>query len=80
MDKVDILDLVSCDALHDLFLNKLLFLCVCPTCPLKTLWEKKKLLVTSNFSFSHRVFYPLGEISAIFIKFKIVVCKLFEFA
>ena len=24
---------------------------------LKTLWEKKKLLVTSNFSFSHNVFH-----------------------
>ena len=24
---------------------------------LKTLWEKEKLLVTSNFSFSHSVFY-----------------------
>ena len=24
----------------------------------KTLWEKEKLLVTSNFSFSHRGFYP----------------------
>ena len=24
---------------------------------LKTLWEKEKLLVTSNFSFSHNVFY-----------------------
>ena len=28
--------------------NRLLF---------KTLWEKKKLLITSNFSFSHNVFY-----------------------
>ena len=27
---------------------------------LKTLWEKEKLFVTSNFSFSHSVFYPLG--------------------
>ena len=27
---------------------------------LKTLWEKEKLLVTSNFSFSHCVFYPFG--------------------
>ena len=27
---------------------------------LKTLWEKEKLLVTSNFSFSHSVFNPLG--------------------
>ena len=29
----------------------------------KTLWEKDKLLVTSNFSFSHSVFYALGELS-----------------
>ena len=27
---------------------------------LKTLWEKGKLLVKSNFSFSHSVFYPFG--------------------
>ena len=26
----------------------------------KTLWEKEKLLVTSNFSFSHTVFKRLG--------------------
>ena len=26
---------------------------------LKTLWEKEKLLVTSNFSFSHNVFYSI---------------------
>ena len=25
----------------------------------ETLWEKKKLLVTTNFSFSHSVFYPV---------------------
>ena len=40
---------------------------------------KEKLLVTSNFSFSHSVFYPLGDLSAFFIKLKIVVCKLFQF-
>ena len=40
---------------------------------------KGKLLVTSNFSFSHSVFYPPGELSGIFIKFEIVVCKLFQF-
>ena len=28
---------------------------------LKTLWEKEKLLVTSNFSFSHSVFKRLKE-------------------
>ena len=38
-----------------------------------------KTLVTSNFSFSHSVSYPFGELSAIFIKFEIVVCKLFQF-
>ena len=37
---------------------------------------KEKLLVTSNFSFTRSVFYPFGELSAIFIEFKIVVCKL----
>ena len=34
------------------------FLRVCSTSLLKTLWEKEKLLVTSNFSFSRSVFYP----------------------
>ena len=40
----------------------------------KTLWEKEKLLVMSNFSFSHSFFYP-----AMLSKFQIVVCKLFQF-
>ena len=61
------------------FPNKPLILCVCLTSLLKTAWEKKKLLVTSNFFFSHSVFYPFGEFSTIFTKFKIVVCKLFQF-
>ena len=39
------------------FPNKPWFLRVCSTSLLKTLWEKEKLLVTSNFSFSHSVFY-----------------------
>ena len=58
------------------FPNKPLFLHVYSTSLLKTLWEKEKLLVTSNFSFSHSIFYPFGELSSTFIKFKIVVCKL----
>ena len=45
----------------------------------KTPWEKEKLLVSSNFSFYHSVFYPFGELYAIFIKLKIVFCKLLEF-
>ena len=59
------------------FQNMLRFLRVCSTSLLKTMWEKEKSLVTSNFSFSHSVFYPFGELSTIFIKFEIVVCKLF---
>ena len=48
-------------------------------CLLKTLWEKEKLLMMSNFSSSHSNFYLFSELSAIFIKFKIVVCKLSQF-
>ena len=49
------------------------FLRVCRMSLMKTLQEKEKLLITSNFSFSHGVFYPFGELSAIFIQFDIVV-------
>ena len=42
------------------FPNKPWFLRVCSTSLLKSLREKEKLLVTSNFSFSHSVFYPFG--------------------
>ena len=52
------------------FPNNPWFLRVFSTSPLKTLREKEKLLVTSNFSFSHSVFYPFGKLSAIFIYFK----------
>ena len=42
------------------FPNKPWFLRVCSRDLLKTLREKEKLLVTSNFSFSHSVFYLFG--------------------
>ena len=61
------------------FPHKPWFICVYSTSLLKTLWEKEKLLVTSNFSFSHSVFYPFLELSIIFIKFEFVVCKPFQF-
>ena len=61
------------------YLVKPWFLPVCNSSLLKTLWEKEKLLLTSNFSFSHCVFYPFDELSAIFIQVEIVVCKHFEF-
>ena len=41
---------------------------------LSCLWQKEKLHLTSNFSFSHSVFYHFGELS-VFIKFLILVCK-----
>ena len=50
------------------FPNKPWLLCVCSTSLLKTLWEKEKLLMMSNFSFSHGVSYPIGELSAIVVK------------
>ena len=40
--------------------------------------NRRKLLITSNFSFSHIVFYAFGELSIICINLKIVVCKLFQ--
>ena len=51
------------------FPNKPWFLHVRSTYLLKSLWKKEKLLITSNFSFSHSFFYPLGELSAIFHQF-----------
>ena len=61
------------------FPNKPWLLRVCSTSLLKTLWEKEKLLIMSNFSFFHSVFYQFGELSAIFITFEVVVCKVFQF-
>ena len=64
-------------ALINPFPNKPWFLRVCRASLLKTLRETKKLLVMSNFSFYYSVFYPLEELSSMFIKFENVVCKLF---
>ena len=71
----------SCQYEHvfNSFPNKPWFSCVCSISHLKKLQEKEKLLVTSNFSFSHSVFYPFGELLTIFIKFIIDVFKLFQF-
>ena len=51
------------------------FLRVCSLSLLKTLWEK----ATSNFSFSHCVFYLFHKTFCHSIKFEIVVCKTFQF-
>ena len=61
------------------FTNKPWFLRVCSTSLLKTLREKENCSKRlRQFLFSHSIFKPYGKPSAIFIKFEIVVCKLFE--
>ena len=69
--------------LHTLILNpfpnKPLFFTCLQNKSFRPMWEKEKLLVMSNFSFSHSVFYLFGELSAIIIEFRIVICKLFQF-
>ena len=40
--------------------------------------EFLQAILTSNFSFSHSVCYQFGELHAIFTKFEIIVCKLFQ--
>ena len=67
------------------FPNKPWFLLVCGISPLKTLWEKEKLLITSNlfitsnFSFS-QCFLIVWKTFLSFSsnKYEIVVCKLFQ--
>ena len=46
------------------FPNKHWFLPVWGRSLLKTLWQKAKLLVTNNLSFSHNVFYPIWYLLA----------------
>ena len=62
------------DCCFNPFPNKPWFLHVCST--LKTLGKGE---IACNFSFSHSVIYPFGELPVIFIRFKILVSKLFHF-
>ena len=79
------------ETLHFLFKSYLLFanpLTLFQTSPgfyesaetsyLKTLWEKEKLLVMSNFSLSHSVFNPFGEFFAIFVIFEMLSANAFS--
>ena len=60
------------------FLNKPLFLCACRQIFWNTVGKEEIVSQRAIFSFSYSVFYPLVELSAIFIIPKIVVCKLFN--
>ena len=72
------------------FPNNPWFLRVCSTSLLKTLWEKEKLLITSNFSFFSTVFsthlenFPLFsshlELKTLWEKEKLLVMSNFSFS
>ena len=47
---------------------------------MKTSLEKEKMLVTSIFSFSHNVFFPIKDKNHHLEYIYFVVCKYFEFA
>ena len=61
------------------FPNKPWFSRICSKNLSKTLWEKEKLLVMSNFSFYHSVFYHFGELSAISLNLKLLSANSFSF-
>ena len=61
------------------FPNKPLFLRVCSTSLLQTLWEKEKIAITNNNFYSHSILYPFRDISTIIMKSEIVVCILSKF-
>ena len=52
---------------------------VCSTSLMKIQWEKEKLLVTSNLSFSHSVFYHFGEFEKLFLNFTVALTDLYIF-
>ena len=53
------------------------------TCPHNKSFDKNvgrgEVACNEQFLLSHSVFYPFGELCAIFVKFEIVVFKLFQF-
>ena len=59
------------------FPHKPWFLPVCRT--FKNTVRKGEIARSKKGSFSCSVFYPFGELSAIFIKIKIIIYKLFHF-
>ena len=63
----------------ELFPKQALVLRVCSRSLLKTLWEKEKLLVTSNFSFSHSVLYSFVYFQPFPSKLKVLSANFFKF-
>ena len=60
---------------HNIFKKAHVLMCLYSASLLKTLWKKEKLLVTSNFSFSHSVFSPFCKFLCHFHQ----ICKFFQF-
>ena len=54
------------------------FLCICSTSLLKTVGKGEIDCLNEQFLFSQSLFHPFEELSSIFIKSEIVVCKLFQ--
>ena len=69
----------DCVARVNPFPNKAWFLRVCCASLLKPLLVKGEIARNTQFLLFPKGFYPFGERSAIFIKFEIVICKLFHF-
>ena len=59
------------------FQNKPLFLCVCSKSS-ENIVGKGEMTRNEQFPFSHGIFYPFGELSAIHMKFRIIICKPFQ--
>ena len=71
-------DNYSTERHFNLFSTKPLVLRVCRRILLKTLWEKEKLLITSNFSFFPQCFLPIWKTQPFSLTFKIFIRKLFQ--
>ena len=59
--------------------QSLVFTCLQYKCIERKHYRKGEIAHTSISSFSHSVFYPLGELSAIFIRSKIIVFEVIQF-
>ena len=71
-------ELKTSRGLCNLLTQRYVFLRVCDRWLRKALWEKEKLFIMSNFSFTHNVFYPIRVNKFKLFNFDFVVCRLFQ--
>ena len=71
---------IKCNLEHERFSKQaFIFTCLLNKSEENIVGKGEIARATSNFSFSHSVFYLFGNLSDIFTIFMIVVCKLFQF-